>query len=110
MALLADKLVLVRVGRGESMTKQPVEPSPKDGAPSGELQARFGTNFKEARRKMGLTQVQVAERAGMVQKSISELEKGNHNATLSTMERLAKAIDHSVSVLLRPVRKPPHRD
>ncbi len=92
------------------MTKQPVEISPEDGALPGELQARFGINFREARRKMGLTQVEVAVRTGIVQQSISDLENGQHNATLSTMERLAKAIDHSVTVLLRPVSKPPSRD
>lgn len=49
-------------------------------------------NLKRIRKDRGLTQVQLAEAAGCNQATISKMEKGDKNATLDMVERIAKVL------------------
>lgn len=70
------------------------------------LSAVFGANFREARLKAGLTQVDVAARTGIQQSHVSEIESGQQNLTLSTMVNLARVVGTDVRKLLtRPSRR-----
>jgi transcriptional regulator with XRE-family HTH domain len=70
------------------------------------LSAVFGANFREARLKAGLTQVDVAAHAGIQQSHVSEIESGQQNLTLSTMVTLARVVGTDVHKLLkRPSRR-----
>ena len=62
----------------------------------------FGERVREKRRARKLTQVQVAERAGMFQHHISQLENGEVMPTLETILKLAAAIGCKPSDLLSP--------
>ena len=73
----------------------PDEPDPDD------LVAVFGVNLKAARMKQGLTQAQLAERAGLLQQYVSLVETGKQNVTLTTAHALAKVVHQDVSDLLR---------
>jgi uncharacterized protein len=53
---------------------------------------QFGINLRRARRQRRLTQVQLAERAGVSQTAISRLEAGDRDPLLTTVVRLAKAL------------------
>ena len=64
------------------------------------IQSIFGNNCKRIRNKHGFTQEEVAERSGLSLSYISELERGNSNPTLATMERLAKSFDAELAELL----------
>jgi len=46
-----------------------------------------------ARQKKKITQLQLAKETGMPQSQIARLESGNHNVTLTTLYRVAKALD-----------------
>ncbi len=52
----------------------------------------------DARRKTGLTQKELSERAGIAQSDISKLENGNANPSINTLKRLAKAMDMSLHI------------
>ena len=52
----------------------------------------FGAQLRELRRKRKLTQAQVAERSGLLQHHISELENGVRMPSLVTLLKLAAAI------------------
>jgi transcriptional regulator with XRE-family HTH domain len=52
----------------------------------------FGERLRELRLKHQLTQAQVAERTGMMQNHISELEHGLRMPSLVTLLKLAAAI------------------
>lgn len=56
--------------------------------------------LQEARIKTGLTQTQVGEKAGLKQSYVFELEFGDTNPTLRTLEKVAKAIDVDLRDLL----------
>lgn len=62
----------------------------------------FGERVREKRRARKLTQVQVAERAGMFQHHISQLENGEVMPTLETILKLAAAIGCKPTDLLSP--------
>lgn len=52
--------------------------------------------FKEARRQQGLTQVEVAEKAGIYPNTYSLIEQGRQKPTFATVKKLAKALGVSL--------------
>lgn len=74
-----------------------------------ELRARVGARLREWRKRRGLTQEQLAERAGLSYKFIGEVERGAGNPTLETLGRLAEALHLDLAELVRaaePRREP----
>jgi transcriptional regulator with XRE-family HTH domain len=53
----------------------------------------LGTNLRAARVKLGLTQEQVAERSGVHATEVSRIEAGKRDPQISTLRRLAKAVE-----------------
>jgi transcriptional regulator with XRE-family HTH domain len=53
---------------------------------------------REARKRAGLTQVDLAERAGVAQSVIARLERGNANPTFETLERVLHAAGHRLEL------------
>jgi predicted transcriptional regulator len=53
---------------------------------------------REARTHAGLTQVELAERAGVAQSVIARLERGGGNPTFSTLERVLHAAGHRLEL------------
>lgn len=61
---------------------------------------RFGKQLQRLRTNCGLTQEQLAVKAGLVRVYVTKLELGEHDPTLSTLVRLAKALRVPVTELL----------
>jgi transcriptional regulator with XRE-family HTH domain len=61
---------------------------------------KLGTNLREARKKLDLTQEQVAERSGVQAGEISRIESGKRDPQVSTVLKLAKALEVSPGRLL----------
>jgi transcriptional regulator with XRE-family HTH domain len=53
----------------------------------------LGTNLREARVRLGLTQEQVAERSGVHATEVSRIEAGKRDPKVSTLRRLAAALE-----------------
>jgi transcriptional regulator with XRE-family HTH domain len=60
----------------------------------------LGKNLRAARRRLGLTQEEVAERSGVQAGEISRIETGKRDPKVSTLERLAKAVEMKPGQLL----------
>lgn len=60
----------------------------------------FGENLREARTKLELTQEQVAERSGVQAGEVSRIESGKRDPQLSTILKLAKAVEVKPGQLL----------
>jgi transcriptional regulator with XRE-family HTH domain len=52
----------------------------------------FGQRLKQLREEAGLTQPQLAERAGMNRFGVAKLEQGQREPSWDTVQRLAKAL------------------
>ena len=51
-----------------------------------------GTEIREARKRAGITQVQLSEATGIDQASISRMENGRQGITLAYLIRIARAL------------------
>ncbi|SFD70137.1 helix-turn-helix domain-containing protein [Streptomyces aidingensis] len=64
------------------------------------LAGDLGQAIYDRRMEMGLSQAELAERAGMTQPQISRIEGGDTVPTLPLLRRLAKALNGSLNVAL----------
>jgi transcriptional regulator with XRE-family HTH domain len=58
--------------------------------------------LRNARREAGLTQAELARRAGTAQSAVAAYETGARSASLTTLERLLGACDHDLDLIVRP--------
>jgi transcriptional regulator with XRE-family HTH domain len=64
---------------------------------------KIGAILQERRAYLNLTQKDVAEMASMTFKSISEIELGIRNPTLSTLEKILDVLGLTLSIHLKTV-------
>jgi transcriptional regulator with XRE-family HTH domain len=62
---------------------------------------RMATRIKALREQRGLTQHQLAEKAGIGRSYLARLETARQDPTLSTLEKIAKALGVKVAELLQ---------
>jgi len=65
----------------------------------------FGQNVRKRREERGFTQETLAERADLDRTYISDIERGARNLSLSSMLRIAKALETTVSELTRGIHQ-----
>jgi DNA-binding XRE family transcriptional regulator len=75
---------------------------PQDAGPV-EPHEQFAINLRRTRRAAGLSQEQLADRCGLHATEISRLERGVREPRLSTIVRLARALEIQPSQLLADV-------
>src|SRR3989338_10357791 len=64
---------------------------------------RLGSVIKEIRLRRNITQADVAAAVGCTQSHLSRLESGEHGTTLSSLRKIADALETDVRVLLEAV-------
>ena len=84
------------------MEQQPAESA--DG--ERQLIIEFGRRLREARRRAGLSQAEVARRLRIRQSYVSRVELGTENITLSACARYAQAVGCLVSTEFTSPPKP----
>jgi transcriptional regulator with XRE-family HTH domain len=62
--------------------------------------AELGKNLRTARQNLGLTQEEVAERSGVQAGEISRIERGLRDPKVSTLEKIARALELPAGRLL----------
>lgn len=70
--------------------------------------AELGERIKFLRRNAGLTQVQLAEKAGLTQGGIFSLESGSTNPQLTTLQAIAGVFEISVRELITGLKPKPN--
>jgi transcriptional regulator with XRE-family HTH domain len=73
--------------------------------PGSSLSKKFGCVIRRERVAAGLSQEQLAERAGLHPTYIGMIERGVRNATLEVAARLARALKKSLPCLLEDALK-----
>jgi transcriptional regulator with XRE-family HTH domain len=67
--------------------------------PRPDIRARFGFAIKDRREALGLTQEELAERAGIHRTYLSDVERGTRNISLLNIEQLSSALEMTLSEL-----------
>jgi transcriptional regulator with XRE-family HTH domain len=65
----------------------------------------LGVLIKAARIRARLSQAEVAERLGVTQARISQIEAGLKNPTISVIERFAEVVGCSMAILIKRRRR-----
>lgn len=65
------------------------------------LTARFGAALKDKRVSLGITQQELSSTTGLSRSYISEVECGRESISLERAEKLAQAVNSSLSDLLK---------
>lgn len=75
--------------------------------PTGEtaLKLRLGATIRQFRHDLGLSQDQLAERAGMHRTYIADAERGVRNMSLSSITRLTEAMEIALSKFFARLEK-----
>ncbi len=63
-------------------------------------QKRLAMKIKRLRAEQGLTQEALAKKTGLTRVHLARLESGNHDPTLGTLQKLAKALKVTVGELV----------
>jgi transcriptional regulator with XRE-family HTH domain len=70
-----------------------------------DIRERFGFAVKVRREELGLTQEDLADRAGIHRTYLSDVERGTRNVSLVNIERLALALSMHLSELFGRVER-----
>ncbi|MBV9881356.1 MAG: helix-turn-helix transcriptional regulator [Gemmatirosa sp.] len=71
------------------------------------LQARFGRAIQRLRKSRGYSQESFADAVGVHRTYMGAVERGEKNISLANIERIAVALDLSVSQLFREAEREP---
>ncbi|RAY16005.1 XRE family transcriptional regulator [Actinomadura craniellae] len=69
------------------------------------IRFELGEAVRSRREELGLTQAQLAERAGLKQPAVARFEAGGTMPTIPMLERLAEALEMRLSVRFQPLRE-----
>lgn len=67
--------------------------------PDNSIQIKVGKHIQELRELKGMTQQELAAKCNFEKSNMSRLESGRVNPTLSTLEKIVKALDISLAEL-----------
>jgi CheY-like chemotaxis protein/DNA-binding XRE family transcriptional regulator len=66
---------------------------------SADLQLRFGSAVRARRKHLGISQEELAERAGLHRTYVADVERGARNLSLGSIRRLSSALQVSIASL-----------
>lgn len=66
-----------------------------------EILIKFGKNVREQRTRLGLTQEELASRAGVHRTYVGMIERAEKNITLENIEKFANALEIPLDKLMR---------
>lgn len=64
---------------------------------------KFGQRIRELRHALGLSQEELAERAGVHRTYVGMIERGEKNITLKSLAKIAKALGISMDFLMKGI-------
>jgi transcriptional regulator with XRE-family HTH domain len=66
---------------------------------TADIKERFGNAVRKRRQELGISQEELADRAELHRTYIGDIERGARNLSLENIEKLAKALEVSISSL-----------
>ena len=71
--------------------------------PKGSARKRLAANLRARRKELGISQEELADRAGLHRTYVGSIERQERNVSIDNIERLADALRLDVIDLLAPV-------
>ena len=71
-----------------------------------DLPSRLGRSIKQLRHARGITQQELANKAGLHRTYVSDIERGSRNPSLTSLERVAAALVISLSEIFKHAEPP----
>ena len=71
-----------------------------------DLRPALGARIKELRKRLGISQEELASRAGMHWTYLSDLERGRQTPTLDMLNRVARGLDVTLADFFSPLDEP----
>src|SRR5438874_11534370 len=74
-----------------------------------DIKGQFGTAIRSRRKRLGISQEELAGRAGLHRTYVADIERGARNLSLANIEKLAKALEVSIPALFsqgEPLMRP----
>ncbi len=69
--------------------------------PISTLSAQIGKNISSKRKHLGLTQAQLAELVDLENETISRIESGKYNVSITSLERFTKVLQLDITDIVR---------
>ena len=91
-----------RSGWQELRGRRMAEPGAAEAYDAARLAFDLGRQVRELRIRQGLSQTELARRAGMTQPAVARFEAGGTVPTLPLLERVARALGAELTVQLGP--------
>src|SRR3954462_13527390 len=66
------------------------------------IKSRFGTAIRTRRKRLGLSQGELAGRASLHRTYVADIERGARNLSLANIEKLALALETTIPILFMP--------
>lgn len=66
-----------------------------------DIYKKISTDVIKARKESGLTQSQLAEKSGLTQANISNIEKGSIHPTIDSLQKIAAAVNKKLIIEFR---------
>jgi len=86
----------------ETRRRRLAKPAARAGYEKARLAYELGRQVRELREAQGVSQRELADRMGTTQSVIARLEGGGSKPSISTLERVAVALEASLQVSLQP--------
>lgn len=86
----------------ELRSRRMAEPGAVEAYDAARLAFELGRQVRELRVQLGLSQIELARRAGMTQPAVARFEAGGTVPTLPVLERLARSLGAELTVRLAP--------
>lgn len=64
-----------------------------------EARKRIGERIRQLRKQQGVSQVELSEKAGLIQPHIVRIEQGRYSVGLDTLQAIAKALGCTVDII-----------
>lgn len=87
----------------ELRSRRMAEPGAAEAYEGARLAFELGRRVRELRVQQGLSQTELARRAGMTQPAVARFEAGGTVPTLPVLERLARSLGAELTVQLAPL-------
>src|SRR5438874_13649328 len=71
---------------------------------AADMKFLLGNAIKQQRSALGISQEELAARAGLHRTYVSEVERGERNPSITSVEKLAQALEISITSLFEPTR------